>query len=44
MREGELQGELEGQAITEQDIMFLAAGVTADNSTTKQAPSEMISV
>ena len=44
MREGELQGELEGQAITEQDIMFLAAGVTPGDTTTKQAPSEMISV
>ncbi|WED27361.1 sugar ABC transporter ATP-binding protein [Vibrio sp. DW001] len=43
MREGKLQGELEKEAITEQQIMLLAAGLQAEKTETQHTPSEKVS-
>jgi ribose transport system ATP-binding protein len=43
MREGELQGELKGDDITEQQIMLLAAGIKAEQTETQLACSESAS-
>lgn len=43
MREGKLQGELEKEAITEQQIMLMAAGLQADKTETQHTPSEKVS-
>ncbi|UGA55486.1 sugar ABC transporter ATP-binding protein [Vibrio sp. VB16] len=43
MREGKLQGELEKEAITEQQIMLLAAGLQAEKTETQHIPSEKVS-
>ncbi|MFC1236060.1 sugar ABC transporter ATP-binding protein [Vibrio sp. F74] len=43
MREGKLQGELEKEAITEQRIMLLAAGLQAEKTETQHTPSEKVS-
>jgi ribose transport system ATP-binding protein len=42
MREGVLQGELEDHAITEQQIMFLAAGLTADSAEQRHTETEQV--
>lgn len=39
MREGEIRGELSGEALTEESIMLYAAGLKTDDKNTSQSPN-----